>query len=189
MLAYNGRTIHKVNITAEAIFDARESLEIPEFDFRALRRECEEYITRMIELGRIPWWGYFHIEWLDDASGRWFEIFFYKGETIGDMVQYWDLAGICFFEHWHEEWEERGQIRAWLRTKIEDIPDEDDDFAIRARVMEIFRNTEKTIFENFLQEVLNEFNYPRDKAIATKMAFLQSVYFKSRRRKSTKTKG
>ena len=182
MLTIPTRTIHKVNITAEAIFDVRESLEVPDFDFRALRKECEEWIEGKAATNRIPPHGYFHTAWNDEASGRWFEIFFYKGETIGTMVQYWDLAGVCFFEDWHEYWEDGGYIRNWLKTRI-DPPTPEDDFAVRVRVAEIFRNTEKTAYNNFLKEVLNEFDHPRDKAAAEELAFLQSVHFRVRPRK------
>lgn len=57
--------IHKVNITAEAKLDVLYDLNLKGFDWHILKAELEEYITNQSEAGRIPWWGYFRVKYLD----------------------------------------------------------------------------------------------------------------------------
>lgn len=178
--------IHKLNITAEAAFDISEALELAHFDKRALKTEVEEYIGYLTASGRMPWWGYFRCDYDDDESGRRLKLFVYKGAYIG-LMQYWDLMGVCFAEDWTQEAEDDGIIRAWLHTKIEEIAEEED-AAVRLRVHEVLKNTQKTIWENVLQEVKNDFECERDKETAEKLALLQSVFFDFRGRKRVKTK-
>ena len=173
--------IHRLQITPEAAFDIFDSLGLVGFDTRLLKTELEEYITRKNAAGRLPWWGYFRCDWYDEGNDRWVKLFIRKGMTVG-IMQYWNLAGVCFLEDWTDELEDEGIIRAWLDTRVEDIPNEED-AAVRLRVWETLKNTNKTVFENFLEEVKNEFVNQRDKEAAEKLAFLQSIHFRVRGRK------
>jgi len=176
--------IHKLHITAEAVFDIKESLNLPLLDRRELKTQVEEYITRQEAARRLPWWGYFRCDYLDEGSGQLLKLFIYRREKLG-LMQHWDLAGICKAEDWDEELEESGQIRAWLKTKIDDITDEQD-WVVRARVWQIINETNKTVYENVLKEVKSEFESERDKTEAEELAFLQSVFFVFRGRRRTR---
>jgi len=112
--------LHKLSITAEAEFDLSESLGLPQLDKRTLKAEVEEYIIGMNKAGRIPWWGYFRADYLDEDSGKLLKLFIYNGGRLG-LMQFWDLAGVCLASEWSEEAEEKGLIRLWLRSKITDL--------------------------------------------------------------------
>jgi len=177
--------IHKLNITAEASFDIHE-IGLPHLDKRRLKAEVEEYIFRMNASGRLPWWGYFRCDYLCEDSGKMLKLFIYRRERLL-VMQHWDLAGVCEAKDWSLEAEEDGLVRAWLQTKITDLPDIDD-WAVSARVWQVLNDTAKTVFENVLKEVENEFVCKRDKEDAQKLAFLQSVFFEFRGRRRTKAK-
>lgn len=175
--------IHKLNITAEAVFDLTECLGLTRFDKQTLKRETEEYITRQERTECIPWWDYFRCDYIDEDSGWRLKLFIYKRARLG-LMQYWDLAGVCLAEEWTQEAEDDGLIRVWLQSKVEDIPDGEDE-AVAVRVRKILRETEKTLFENILEEVESDFECERDKEVAKKMAFLQSVHFEFKRKRRT----
>jgi len=177
--------IHKLNITAEAALDINEGVGLPELDRRKLKAEVEEYIFRMSASGRLPWWGYFRCDYICEDSGAHLKLFIYKGWRVGFM-QCWDLAGVCLAKDWSEEAEEDGLVRAWLQTKITDLDDTGHDWAVSARVWQVLNDTNKTLFENVLEEVKNEFDCKRDKEAAEKLAFLQSVYFEFKRKRVKK---
>lgn len=139
--------IHKVNITEEAKFDVRDCLGLNAFNWRSMKAEVEEYITHQSNAGRIPWWGYFRCKYFDEKSDKMLMLFFYKGESLS-IMQFWNLAGVCFEEDWTEEAEDDGEIRNWLKCKIEDITD-DDDWVINERVNAILKHTQKTIWQTF----------------------------------------
>ena len=178
--------IHKLNITPEAAFYLGECMGLEDINKRALKAETEEYIKNMTDSGSLPWWGYFRCNYVDEESGRRLKLFIYRGMRLG-LMQYWDLAGVCDADDWTEDAEEAGLIRAWLKTKIEDLPDAVD-WAVRVRVAQIINETEKTLFENVLEEVLNDFEHKRDKETAEELAFLQSVYFERKGRGRAKKK-
>ena len=178
--------IHKLNITPEAAFDLSECLGLDKFNKRALKTETEEYLNNLTVSGRLPWWGYFRCDYIDEDSGRRLKLFIYRGMRIG-LMQYWDLTGVCEAADWTQDAEDDGLIRVWLESKIEDLPDEED-WAVRVRVNKILKETEKTLWENVLQEVQNEFEHERDKAAAERVAFLQSVYFERRGRRVEKNR-
>jgi len=176
--------IHKLNITAEAAFDLSDCLGLERLDRRTLKAETEEYITRMTASGRIPWWGYFRADYIDEDSGRRLKLFVYKRKRIG-LMQYWDLSGVCEADDWTQDAEDDGLVRVWVETKTEDLPD-GDDWAVRVRVNEIIKRTEHTEYADVLEEVLNDFECERDKKEAERVAFLQSVFFNFRGRRRTR---
>jgi hypothetical protein len=173
--------IHKLNITAEAAFDISEVLELTWLDRRVLKSEIEYYISHMTTSGRLPWWGYFRCDYVDEDTGRRLKLFINKGGRAG-LMQFWDLVGVCEAADWTQDAEDDGIIRAWLNMKIENIK-EDEDAVVRWRVQELLKNTTRTVWENVLTEVLSDFNSERDKASATRVAILQSVGFSTRRRR------
>jgi len=178
--------IHKLHITAEAAFDIKETLGLPCLDRRELKAQVEEYITHFETAERLPWWGYFRCDYLCEDSGQKLKLFLYRRQRFLNM-QHWDLAGVCLADDWDEEAEDDGVIRAWLNTKIDNLPDEDD-WVVRVRVWQIINETNKTVYENVLEEVKSEFEHCRDKKTAEKLAFLQSVFFSFRgRRRTAKT--
>lgn len=178
--------INKLSITAEAAFDISEALGLARLDRRTLKADIEKYITHMSASGRLPWWGYFQADYLYEDSDKRLKLFIYKGTRIG-IMQYWSLAGVCEAGNYTQDAEDDGLIRAWLNTKIEELPD-GDDWAVRVRVNEILGRTEKTEYTEVLTEVLNDFNNDRDKEAAERLAFLQSVYFDIRGRRRTSAK-
>lgn len=181
--------VHKINITDEARLDVVQ-IGLEAFDWRSFKSETEEYITNQAKAGRIPWWGYFRADYIDEDSGKRLKLFVYRAKAFG-LMQTWDLRGICNADDWTQEAEDDGQVRAWLKTTVPPlVPEisvswlEKIDWVIRARVHEILKNTDKTLWVNVLEEVKSAFNDDRDKAAAERLAFLQSVHFsfKGRRR-------
>jgi hypothetical protein len=102
-------------------------------------------------------------------------------------MQHWNLVGICSLKDWSEEKEDSGQVREWLKTRVDDLLNENDRI-IGLRVNEILECTEKTQYEDVLEEVQNEFRYERDKAAAERLFLLQSYHFRGRKRKCSKRK-
>ena len=178
--------INKITITAEAVFDYKDCLCLPAFDRRQLKAEVEEYIDNLNKAGRLWREHYFRCKYLDEQSGQMLMLFLYRGEKIS-VMQYWNLAGICLADDWCEEAEEKGWIRNWLKMKIQDLPEEADE-VVALRVREVIQSTAKTKFENVLTEVLNEFEYDRDKEVAKELAFLQSIHFEHRERERPRNK-
>ena len=170
------RIIHKVRITAEAIADIRGMRGgRRRVGIRRMSADVAKYIGLLDASGRLPWWGYFRADYEDPGSGEFLKLFVYRGAQIG-LMQYWDLKAVCRARDWTEAADVSGEIRMWIETKIEDLPEEED-AAIRIRVTEVLNETEKTLWGNVLEEVENEFEDERDKAAAKEVAFLQSAYF------------
>ena len=176
--------VHKINITVEAKFDIAERVGLETFDWRSFKSETEKYITYQAEAGRIPWWGYFRADYIDEDSGKQLKLFIYRAKAFG-LMQTWDLRGVCVADDWTQEAEDDGRVRAWLKTQIKDIPVEND-WVIRTRVSKILKNTDKTLWVNVLEEVTNAFECERDKEAAAEVALLQSVYFEFRDRRTLK---
>ena len=86
------KPIHKLNITAGATFDINEVLGLI-LDRRDIRAQVEEYITHQEAAGRLPWWGYFRCNYLDEVSGELLRLFVYRRERLG-LMQFWELAGV-----------------------------------------------------------------------------------------------
>jgi hypothetical protein len=159
------------------------------FDMLTLKRELEEYITYRAAANRIPRWGYFRVDYDDDASGERLKLFIKKSLLFGKM-QAWNIIGICRAADWTEELEDEGRIRGWYEESVE-LPDKNDgfqDWVMRERTQRVLQNTSKTLHENVLKEVLNEFNNERDKRDATDVAFVQSVFFDFRGRRKIKVR-
>lgn len=121
------RVINKVIISDEARFDY-EWLIGGIMPIADIKYETEEYIDNF--KSRFDGY-YFRIKYLDETVDRMIMMFFYKAEKIG-MMQMWELAGICLAEDWTEGLEESGQVRVWLKSKIE--PTEDIDWVWDLRI-------------------------------------------------------
>lgn len=122
------RTIHKVSVTEEAVFDYKELAgTVP--PVRDIKKEVETYLQYIADRTRGY---YFRVKYNDEGIDRMLMLFLYKGERFGPM-QVWKIAGVCFAEDWTEELEENGQIRFWLKTKISDFEDKTD-WVVRYRV-------------------------------------------------------
>ncbi len=154
-----------------------------------LKRELSVYIGYQVKAGRVPWWGYFRADYDDDGTGERLKLFIEKGKPFG-IMQVWNVVGICRSEDWNEDDEDDGRSRAWCKSDYyeneEDVPKDYRDWAVSDRVRQVIQNTEKTLYENVLREVQNEFNNARDKRDAEAMAFLQSVCFDIRGRRKPK---
>jgi hypothetical protein len=112
--------INKINITAEAVFDYEEALDLGRLDRRALKAEAEDYIDFMNKGGRLLYAHYFRCRYLDEDSGQTLMLFLYRAERLS-VMQYWNLAGVCLAEDWTEDAEDDGTIRRWLKAKITDL--------------------------------------------------------------------
>ena len=168
-------TIHKLEISAEALADVRETLSV-EIDRHTLKRETEAYISNLTASGRMPWHGYFRADYFDEKSGKCLKLFVYRGMRLG-VMQFWTLKGVCESADWSEEAEEDGLIRMWINTAFDAGGVGDDDWVVNHRVNQILLETAKTKYENILKEVLDAFKCRRDKEIAEKLVLLQSAYF------------
>jgi len=173
------RIVHKLNISFEASWDITHCLEL-KIDKCKLKLEVEEYIARMAAGGYLPYRGYFRCDYICEDSGERLKLFVFEGPRFSSM-QIWDLAGVCLAADWSEEFEENGQIQRWLKMRVVNLPFEED-WSIAVRVRQVLKNTSKTLIENVLKEVTDEFKYKRDQETAKKMALLQSVFFKFRKR-------
>lgn len=170
--------IHRIVVTEEA---AGDYADLGGFilDRSDLARELAEYITirQFYERGV----GYFRANCFDGGTDRMLMLFIYKAGRMG-LMQFWEIRGICEAADWTEDAEYDGQVRAWINTRTMELPD-DYDWAVGVRVREILQITNKTLYENVLQEVTNAFEHERDKKDAEELAFLQSVYFDIRGRR------
>ena len=176
--------INKISISAEAVFDYSEALALGVLNKRALKAEAEEYLDRMNRAGRLQHERYVRCQYFDIHAWRMLTLFLYRAERVS-ILQSWELKGLCFAEDWTEDAEDSGQIRYWLKARITELPDADD-WAVKYRVNKIMRETEKTLYENVLEEVRDAFDNERDKETAEKLAFLQGIYFEFRGRKRIK---
>ena len=176
--------INKISISAEAVFDYSEALGLGVLNKRALKAEVEEYLDRMNRAGRLQYERYIRCQYFDIHAWRMLTLFLYRTERVS-ILQSWDLKGLCFAEDWTEDAEADGQIRYWLKCVITDLPDTTD-WAVKYRVNQLLRETEKKLYENVLEEVLNEFDSERDKETAEKLLLLQKFHYISRKRKCAK---
>ncbi len=147
--------INKVVITAEAEFDYES-----EFDRRLpkkeIKQETEEYIGG--SLSRFNGY-YFRAKYYDEATDRMLMLFVYKGEVFGSM-QMWEIRGICPAEDWSKELEDDGQVRVWLKSKLETA--EETDWVWDLRVREAER--QKEIFGR--HTIIGQYKFLRRMAIA-----------------------
>lgn len=127
--------INKVVITAEAEFDYESEFgcRLPK---KEIKQETEEYIGS--RLSRFYGY-YFRAKYYDEATDRMLMLFVYKGEVFGSM-QMWEIRGICSVEDWSKELEDDGQVRVWLKSKLETA--EETDWVWDLRVREAIRQKE-----------------------------------------------
>ena len=169
------KIINVISITPEAFYDYKKGLLLGTLNQnqKHLKKDVADYIKlRKDVLGHKH---YFRCKYLDEKNNVMLMLFIYRGNKLLNM-QYWLLSGICLEDDWDEDFEDKGLIRLWLKTKIEDMPDGMDDVVVD-RVKEIIKNTGKTKWENVLKEVLDAFNCERDKGYAEKLALLQKLHF------------
>jgi len=167
--------INVIAITPEAVLDYKEGLNLGILNQRRIKADVAEYINILNRDGRLNSKHYFRCKFLDEKNDEMLMLFLYRGNRLS-IMQYWLLAGVCRATDWDEDSEDKGLIRLWLKTKIEDMPNGMDE-VIALRVREIIENTSKTKWENVLKEVINAFDCERDKGFAEKLAFLQRLHF------------
>lgn len=170
---YREITINKAVITEEAVFDYENIIggRIPKAD---IKRETEEYMEHLQKTARLTYGCYFRVKYYDEQSEESLMLFFYRGERVG-LMQMWKLSGLCKAEDWTEDGEEIGRIRAWLKTKISDIP-KDADWVLDYREakrrgeigqMPVFRLT------GLNREVINAIYNGTDSEILEKLSHIQ----------------
>lgn len=177
---------HIVNITAEAIEDYENSLGCMNVVLPSgttiktdIKNQCETFIESN---QRYQYKRYFKLKYLDETYNKEIYLFFRKKEIVQENKQMWNLVGICESKYWTEELEDSGQIKVWLDTKTEDLPDID-------WVVELNR---KTII-NLLEEIQFEGGYDAyintRKKLTEKLSRIQStdktIELKPNRIKST----
>jgi len=178
--------INKINITAEAVIDYRESLGLGSLDKFSLKAETESYIDFMNQSGRLLYDNYFRCRYQEPESGHMLMLFLYRVKKQS-IMQNWDLKGICFAEDWSGDNEDEGKIRAWIETIIPPADKlsadwiAENDRALAYRVNRALKNTERTKLENVIAEVSDEFECKRDKEAAQKLVLLQGAHFRERR--------
>lgn len=115
--------INKVVITEEAEFDYEVILGLP-MPKADIKEACENYIESRYDGGRTLWGYYYKWKYYDETADKMLLLFFYKGQKFGTM-QMWDLCGVCLEEDWNENLEDCGQIRSWLKSKLNPIDNGD----------------------------------------------------------------
>ena len=117
--------INRVVISEEALFDyaelTKKRIVFPRTEI------CEEvayYIDSLYKGNRITNERYLRLKYYVDGIGM-LMLFLYKGCRF-NLMQLWNIVGICKVEDWDEEEEYDGRIREWLMTKIQDINDKSD---------------------------------------------------------------
>jgi len=120
--------INKVVITAEAEFDYESEFgcRLPKNE---IKQETEEYIGD--RFSRFNGY-YFRAKFYDETTDRMLMLFGYQGDVFGSM-QMWEVRGICPAEDWSKELEDDGQVRVWLKSKLEPIDETDWVWDLRIR--------------------------------------------------------
>ncbi|MCL2555427.1 MAG: hypothetical protein FWE03_00210 [Firmicutes bacterium] len=185
--------LHKVNITAEAVFDYEQCLFMREpttckncpskcggdwnkpcpqdeptlkFPKAEYRRELEEYIFRHRHIKNNH---YFRCKYLDEQTGETLLLFILKRKLVA-YVQNWDVVGIIRADEWCEEKEEDGVYRNWYTTRIND-PSEYDwvvEYRIKKELEAVEEKLEEVYKFEFKQERQCEHNRRFDKKNAKK---------------------
>lgn len=139
--------IDKVVITAEAEFDYESEFgcRLPK---KEIKQETEEYIGS--RLSRFDGY-YFRAKYYDETTDKMLMLFVYRGDAFGRM-RIWEIRGICPAEDWTEELEDDGQVRVWLKSKLDTA--EETDWVWDLRVREAIR--QKEIAEEFGEAVESE---------------------------------
>ena len=131
--------LHKVNFTAEAVFDYEFCLipdhgkfdesdtdwnkpcihETPLVHFRKVRneikQELEEYIQRHSTIGNRH---YFRVRHYDEQTRMWLTLFVKRSHRFANM-QTWDVVGIIDDEYFSHDDEEFGVYREWYDMKFD----------------------------------------------------------------------
>ena len=130
----HNKIINKVCITAEAKFDYEEEVALsayneiqydendelivkkfmPQTD---IKMELEIYIDDLYRSGQILYDNYFRIRYFDDDLDKELMLFIYKGNKF-NLMQIWNVAGICESKDWSQELEDDGSIRNWLKATL-----------------------------------------------------------------------
>ena len=120
--------IHKVRITAEAVFDYEDDFGGNMHDSTPfgttvktdIKQQVEEYMLHSRKHWHKP---YFKVPYMDEITGERLLLFFRTKERF-ECMQIIDLVGIAREQDWDEDLDEMGAIKAWLDSKIDltDVP-------------------------------------------------------------------
>lgn len=118
--------INKIIITKEAECDY-PYLDMDKEFCEEVKAECEDYINYMQQqkMPKLLNCNYFTANYYDNKRKSMLMLFFKKTAVLRKM-HIWSIQGICFASEYDEELEWTGQIRFWLESKVEDLPDEPD---------------------------------------------------------------
>ncbi len=117
--------IHKLVITAEAKYDYEEILGLGKLPKTDIKEIIEDYLSFKDEEYQACDVKYFSVKYIPDDTDDVLKLFFYKGIRIGAM-QMWKFAGVCKDQDWDIDWDDSGHIRHWLKSKVDDLPKEQD---------------------------------------------------------------
>ena len=147
------KIINKVVITTDAEFDYES-----EFKCRLQKLQLKQEIEDYIRIRLKNFNGYYcRVKFYDEFTNEMLILFVYKGDTFGCM-QMWEVRGICKEEDWTNELEDDGNIRCWLKSKIE--PNESTDWVWDLRIAKVIQRKELSEqfgedVESYMQEILN----------------------------------
>ena len=121
----NKTIINKISISSGVRFDFEIDMKLGALPYKDIKIEVEEYMSTLSREKRLKRCKMFHLNYIDLKSECMLKLFFYKSETIHNM-QIWTLVGICKAEDWSTDADDRGLIRSWLKSKIDELADEVD---------------------------------------------------------------
>ena len=114
------KLIHKLVITAEAVFDYEEDMKLGKIPRTDIKNLIEDYLAIVDEERSLECVNYLSVKYLSDGVAESLKLFLYKGRRFGKM-QIWELRGICEGKDWDKDLESTGVVKNWLGQKVENL--------------------------------------------------------------------
>ena len=167
-----GVIVNDIRISEEAKFDYEIISGKANCNLDEIRLDVMEYMIWQQNAGRLRNCSYFRVKYYDETSDKMLMLFFYLKDGK-NIIQFWELSGICEADDWTEELEDSGNIRAWLKTKINDL-EKDQDWVLIERELEkenVFYQTPYKI--NLSGATINAATKRRSKKYSRKLRYLR----------------